>query len=110
MVNRGCQALGAGLAVIVNGLNPEAVIVTGGVVNSLLPLQGDILRRAGEYALAEALAATRIVFVPGEKSQTARGGAALFLYERARRSFHQDAGSPQTTEASATPMIRSDRG
>jgi len=110
IVNRACQALGAGLAVIVNGLNPETVIVTGGVVNSLLPLQGDILRRTGEYALAEALAATRIVFVPGDKRQTARGGAALFMYERSRRSSHQDAGNQQTTAASTAPMIRSDRG
>ena len=85
MVDRACRALGAGLATIVNGLNPEMVIVTGGVTKSLLPLEGDILRRTGEYALAEALASTRILLVPGHKSQTARGGAALFLYERARR-------------------------
>ena len=110
MVERACGALGAGLAVIVNGLNPEVVIVTGGVVNSLAPLQGDILRRTGDYALAETLAATRIVFVSGDKRQTARGGAALFLYERARHGSHRGAGSPQTTEASTTPMIHSDRG
>jgi glucokinase len=110
MVDRACRALGAGLAVIVNGLNPETVIVTGGVVNSLLPLQGDILRRTGEYALAETLAATRIVFAPGDKKHTARGGAALFLYERARRTVRQSARSEGTAAAAPTSMIPSDRG
>jgi len=86
MVDRACRALGAGLAIAVNGLNPEVVIVTGGVVKSLLPLQDEITRRTGEYALADALAGTPIHFVPGHKSQTVRGGAALVLYERARRA------------------------
>lgn len=85
MVDRACRALGAGLAITVNGLNPEVVVVTGGVVKSLLPLQGEIIRRAGEYALADSLAGTQIHFVPGHKSQTVRGGAALVLYERAGR-------------------------
>jgi len=48
-------------------------------------LQGEIIRRAGEYALADCLAGTLIHFVPGHKSQTVRGGAALVLYEQARR-------------------------
>ena len=91
MVDRACRALGAGLAVVVNSLNPEVVVVTGGVVKSLLPLQGEIIRRAGEYALADALVGTPIHFVPGHKSQTVRGGAALVLYERARRA----AGRPR---------------
>ena len=86
MVDRACRALGAGLAIAVNGLNPEVVVVTGGVVKSLLPLQDEITRRTGEYALADALAGTPIHFVPGHKSQTVRGGAALVLYERARRA------------------------
>jgi len=85
MVDRACRALGAGIAIAVNGLNPGVVVVTGGVVKSLLPLQGEITRRAGEYALADSLAGTTIHFVPGHKSQTVRGGAALVLYERARR-------------------------
>jgi len=91
MVDRACRALGAGLAIAVNRLNPEVVVVTGGVVTSLLPLQGEIIRRAGEYALADALVGTPIHFVPGHKSQTVRGGAALVLYERARRA----AGRPR---------------
>ena len=86
MVDRACQALGAGLAVVVNGLNPDVVVVTGGVVKSLVPFAGDIVRRAGEYALAECLDSTAIHFVPGDKQQTVRGGAALVQYERARRA------------------------
>lgn len=86
MVDRACRALGAGLAVVVNGLNPQVIVVTGGVVKSLLPLQREVMRRTGEYALAGSLAAAAIHFVPGDKSQTVRGGAALVLYEHGRRS------------------------
>ncbi|HYB69073.1 MAG TPA: ROK family protein [Candidatus Bathyarchaeia archaeon] len=86
MVDRACRALGAGLALTVNGLNPEVVVVTGGVVKSFAAHQDRILRRAREYALADCLAGTPIHFVPGDKSRTVRGGAALVLYERARQA------------------------
>jgi glucokinase len=86
MVERACRALGAGLAVVINTLDPGVVVVTGGVVKSLLPLREEIIRRASEYALAESLAGTPIHFAPGHKGQTVRGGAALVLYERARRA------------------------
>jgi glucokinase len=55
LVGEVCRALGAGLAVIVNGLNPERLIVTGGVA------------------------------VPQSKRSTVRGGAALVHYEMMRR-------------------------
>jgi glucokinase len=84
MVDRACRALGAGLALVVNGLNPEVIVVTGGVVKSLLPLRDEITRRTQEYALAEVLAGTAIHLVPGEKRQTVRGGAALALHEGVR--------------------------
>lgn len=87
MADRACRALGAGIAIAVNGLNPELVIVTGGVVKSLLPLRDEIMRRVGEYTLSDALAGTPIHFVPGQKSETVRGGAALVLHERARRAI-----------------------
>jgi glucokinase len=80
------RALAAGLAGIVNGLNPEVIVVTGGVAGSLVPLQEEILRRTGEYAFADALADSRIHFVAGDKGRTVRGGAALVLYERATRA------------------------
>jgi len=44
------------------------------------------VRRAGEYAFADCLDSTAIHFVPGDKRQTVRGGAALVQYERARRA------------------------
>jgi glucokinase len=88
LVDRACDALAAGLGFIVNGLNPEVIVVTGGVARSLVALQEDLRRRAGAYALPPALASTRICVVPGDKRQTARGGAALVRYEldRGRRS------------------------
>jgi glucokinase len=86
IVDEVTRALAAGLAGIVNGLNPEVIVVTGGVAGSLLPLRDEILRRTGEYAFAEALADTRIHFVAGDKGRTVRGGAALVLYERAIRA------------------------
>jgi glucokinase len=86
VVARACRALGAGLAGIVNGLNPEVVVVTGGVVASLVRWQDEILARTGEYALADALAGTQIHLAPVDKRRTVRGGAALVLYEHARQA------------------------
>jgi glucokinase len=86
MVQQACRVLGAGLAMIVNGLNPEVVMVTGGVVESLIPVQDRILSWARQYALADSLAGTRIHLVGGDKGRSMRGGAALVLYERSRRA------------------------
>ncbi len=85
LVDRACDALAAGVGFIVNGLNPEVIVVTGGVARSLVALAEDLRRRAGAYALPPALASTRICVVPGDKRQTARGGAALVRYELDRR-------------------------
>ena len=86
VVDEACRALGAMLATIVNGLNPEVVIVTGGVAGSLVPLEKRILAAAADHAFARALAATRITIVPGDKRLTMRGAAALVEYELARRA------------------------
>ncbi len=40
-----------------------------------------VLTAAAEYALRRALAATRVVIVPGDKRVTMRGAAALVFYE-----------------------------
>ena len=82
VVEEACRALGAMLGTIVNGLNPEAIVVTGGVAESLVPLEKRILAAAGEYAFARALAATRVSFVVADKRTTMRGAAALVLYEQ----------------------------
>ena len=73
IIDEACQALGAGLANLVNGLNPELIVVTGGVVRSLVSREKVIREHVAGYALAPALAETRIEFVPGHKSQTVRG-------------------------------------
>jgi glucokinase len=86
IVGEACQALGAMIGTIVNGLNPEVVLVTGGVAQSFAALQPRIMKAAAEYALKRALAATRVSIVPGDKRVTMRGAAALVLYETARAS------------------------
>lgn len=81
VVDEACQALGAMLGTIVNGLNPEAIVVTGGVAESLAALEKRILAAAGQYAFPRALAATRVTIVPADKRTSMRGAAALVLYE-----------------------------
>src|SRR5439155_22900203 len=39
VVDEACQALGAALGTVVNGLNPEVVVITGGVAESLAALK-----------------------------------------------------------------------
>ncbi len=85
LVTEACEALAACLGAIVNALNPDLILVTGGVAASLEPLAVDILQRARRYALAPALDDTRVQFAIADKGSTVRGGAALVLYETARR-------------------------
>jgi len=85
IVDDACEALGACLGNVLNGLNPELAVLTGGVVASLVPLREDILRRVAKYTLPEVLVDTPIRFVVSDKSCSMRGAAALFLYESARR-------------------------
>lgn len=84
VVDEACRALGAMIAVVVNGLNPEVVVVTGGVAASYARLERRVLAAAADHALARAIADTRVVIVPGDKRVTTRGAAALVFYELAR--------------------------
>jgi glucokinase len=86
IVDEVCRALGAGLAVIVNGLNPERLLLAGSVAKSLKPLERRVRESAGRYAFARALATTSIEIVSQDKDATVRGGAALVRYETQRRS------------------------
>lgn len=88
VVEDACEALATGIGGIVNLLNPEVIVITGGVAVSLAPLRDDILRRVRRRALAAALDATTVRVVPNDKRGTVRGGAALVLYETARRIPH----------------------
>jgi glucokinase len=80
-----CRALGAAIGCVVNTLNPEIVVVTGGVMTGLISLEGEVRRHAASYALGPLLATTRLYLVPGDKQRTVRGGAALVRYELDRR-------------------------
>jgi predicted NBD/HSP70 family sugar kinase len=86
VVEEACRALGAAIAVIVNGLNPEVVVITGGVAAAYAPLEKRVLAAAAEYAFARVLAQTRVSIVPADKRRTMRGAAALVLYETQRRA------------------------
>lgn len=94
IVDEACRALGAMVGTVVNGLNPEAIVITGGVAGSLIPLEKRILHDTADYAFPRALAATRIALVPGDKAVSMRGAAALVFYEarRARDSERPTGG------------------
>lgn len=85
IVDEVCEALGAGLAVIVNGLNPERLLLAGSVAKSLKPLEREVRARLARYAFARAVATTRIEILAMDKNATVRGGAALLRYETRRR-------------------------
>ncbi len=84
ITERVCQALGAALGSILNGLNPEAIVLTGGVAHSLEAYLDDVLRWARAYAFEAAYQAAKVVVVRMTKTTTIRGPAALFLHEAAR--------------------------
>jgi predicted NBD/HSP70 family sugar kinase len=77
VIDEACRALGAMIAIVVNGLNPEVIVITGGVAASFARLERQVLAAAAAHAFARALAVTRVVFVPGDKRVTMRGAAAL---------------------------------
>jgi glucokinase len=91
LVGEACQAVGAAIGAIANGLNPDVIVITGGIVKSLASYEDQVLEHAAEYGFAATLADAQIHFVPGHKNQTVRGGAALLLYESARRGVRRRA-------------------
>jgi len=86
IVGEVCRALGAGLAVIVNGLNPERLLLAGSVAKSLKPMERRVRECVERHAFARALATTRIEILTMDKDATVRGGAALVRHETQRRS------------------------
>jgi glucokinase len=85
VVDEACEALAVGVATLATLLNPDVIVLTGGVATSLAPLADDLRQRAGQRALPGLLDATAIHVVPADKRSTVRGGAALVCYELARR-------------------------
>ena len=81
LVEEVCRYLGAGLAAIINGLNPELLILTGGVAESLRDHFPEISRWCHRYAFAGAISAAKLVCLSQDKRTSVRGAAALVLYE-----------------------------
>ena len=78
------RALGAGVANLVNLLNPELIVLGGGVLEASDLLLPRIRRWAASYAFADALRGTRLVVSRFIKRSSIKGAAALFLYETGR--------------------------
>jgi glucokinase len=85
VVAKAAQALGAGVAALVNLCNPEMIILGGGVVEAGEILMEPVRRWARFYAFERAVARTRIVRSGLSKQSGILGAAALFLCEAARR-------------------------
>jgi len=81
VVDDACRSLGAMLGLVVNGLNPDVIVVTGGVAAAFAAHETRVLAATADYAFKRALAATRIAIVPGDKRLSMRGAAALAFYE-----------------------------
>jgi len=85
VVAKAAQALGAGVAALVNLCNPEMIILGGGVMEAGEILVEPVRRWARFYAFERAVAKTRIVRSGLSKASGVLGAAALFLYEARRR-------------------------
>ena len=85
VIDEACRSLGAMLGTVVNGLNPDVIVVTGGVAGAFALLEKRVLAAAAEFAFRRALPTTKIAIVPGDKQSSMRGAAALALYELEHR-------------------------
>jgi glucokinase len=86
IVTEVCAAVAMSLAAVMHTVNPELIIVTGGVAGSLAPLEAEIRRHIDRHALPRVLETTRVAIAAGDKRRSFLGGAALVLYEVGRRS------------------------
>jgi len=89
VVAEATEALAAGLAIIVNGINPERLLVAGSVGRAFARREEDVRARLARRAYKGALATTRVIFLDLDKDTSVRGGAALVLYEREQSSSRQ---------------------
>ena len=105
VIDEACRALGAMIATMVNGLNPEAIVVTGGVAESLVALEKRILAATADYAFPRALEATRITIVPADKRTTMRGAAALVFYELGGPEMAPPTPPPSEPRGGAVPLL-----
>jgi len=77
VVDQALEALAAGLTIIVNGLNPDRLLLAGSIARALAPRAAELRARLARRAYAGALATTRLRFLGLDKRTTVRGGAAL---------------------------------
>jgi glucokinase len=82
VIARAAQALGAGVAMLINLCNPELIALGGGVLEAGDLLLEPVKRWARFYAFEGAANRTRIVRSLLTKESGVVGAAALFLYER----------------------------
>jgi glucokinase len=80
VVAKAAQALGAGVAALINLCNPEIIILGGGVMEAGEILFEPVRRWARFYAFERAFDRTRIVRSGLSKHSGILGAAALFLY------------------------------
>jgi glucokinase len=85
VVDEALEALAAGLTIIVNGLNPERLLLAGGIARALASRAAELRARLARRAYAGALATTRLRFLRLDKRTTVRGGAALARHAAIRR-------------------------
>ena len=78
------QALGAGVATLINLCNPEMILLGGGVMEAGEILMEPVTRWARFYAFEAAFDRTRIVRSILTKESGVLGAASLFLYEERR--------------------------
>jgi len=84
VVARAAQALGAGVATLINLCNPELIVLGGSVMEAGEILMEPVVRWARFYAFKAAFDRTRIVRSTLTKESGVQGAAALFLYEQGR--------------------------
>jgi glucokinase len=81
VVAEATEALAAGLTIIVNGINPERLLVAGSVGRAFARREEDLRARLARRAYKGAFATTHLAFLDLGKDTSVRGGAALVLYE-----------------------------
>lgn len=80
VLDEALEALAAGLTIVVNGLNPEKLLIAGSVGRAFATREADLRTRLARRAYAGALATTHLQFIDLDKDTTVRGGAALVAY------------------------------
>lgn len=86
ILNRAARFLGIALGNLMNALNPELILLGGGVMAGADLLLEPARAWARRYAFASAFAAAKIAVATLDKRSGIKGAAALFLSERGGRA------------------------